>query len=92
MAQYIAESYRPNRSRSTLAADAARVRAAAEAAGPVRLLRTLYLPGDEVCFYVFESDRPDLAGDAGLWGSLGFDRVQPVVAIDEAWTSLDRGT
>ncbi len=83
MAQYIAEAYRPNRSDSTLAADAARVRAAAEAAGPVRLLRTLYLPGEEVCFYVFESDRPDLAGDAGLWAGLGFDRVQSVVAIDE---------
>ena len=83
MAQYIAEAYRPNRSDSTLAADAARVRAAAEAAGPVRLLRTLYLPGEEVCFYVFESDRPDLAGDAGLWATLGFDRVQSVVAIDE---------
>jgi hypothetical protein len=32
---------------------------------------------------VFESDRPDLAGDAGLWAGLGFDRVQSVVAIDE---------
>ena len=40
-------------------------------------------PGEEVCFYVFESDRPDLAGDAGLWATLGFDRVQSVVAIDE---------
>jgi DNA-binding beta-propeller fold protein YncE len=32
---------------------------------------------------LFESDRPDLAGDAGLWATLGFDRVQSVVAIDE---------
>ena len=83
MAQYIAEAYRPNCSTSTLAADVARVRAAAEAAGPVRLLRTLYLPGEEVCFYVFESDRQDLAADAGLWAALGFDRVQSVMAIDE---------
>lgn len=50
----------------------------AEAAGPVRLLRTLYLPGEEACFYGFESDRQDLAADAGLWAALGFDRVQSV--------------
>ena len=38
---------------------------------------------DGACAVVFESDRPDLAGDAGLWAGLGFDRVRSVVAIDE---------
>jgi hypothetical protein len=32
---------------------------------------------------VFESERQDLAADAGLWAALGFDRVQSVMAIDE---------
>ena len=84
VAQYLAEAYRPSRTACTLAADAARVREAAEAAGSVRLLRTIYVPDDELCFYVFESDTNGLVDDATLWASLGVDRVQPMIAIDES--------
>jgi hypothetical protein len=84
VAQYLAEAYRPSRSARTLAADAARVREAAAAAGRVRLLRTIYVPDDELCFYVFESETNGLVDDATLWASLGVDRVQPMIAIDES--------
>jgi len=82
MTQYLGEAYRPSRTASTLAADTARVRAAAAAAGTVRLLRTIYVPGDEICFYIFESDANGLLDDAGLWASLGVDRVQSVIEVD----------
>ena len=42
------------------------------------LLETLYLPDDEICLYLFESESVERVGDAGE-----FDRIAPVVQVEE---------
>jgi hypothetical protein len=83
VAQFLAEAYRPTGNRSSLAADTARLHAAAGRLERVELLSTLYVPEDEVCFFLFESDSVELVAEASRIARLGFDRVQPVVAIDQ---------
>ena len=68
--------------------DAARARAAASeltAAGrPTDYLRTLFVPADETCFYVFTSrDRRDVAEACRLAG-IEFDRI--LDAVDSGGT------
>ena len=83
MARFLVESYLPSGSRDSLAADAARLRAAAARLERVELLRTVYVPEDEVCFYLFESESAELVAEVSRSAELEFDRVQPVVALDE---------
>lgn len=82
MARFLVESYLPSGSRDSLAADAARLRAAAARLERVELLSTLYVPDDEVCFYVFESESAELVAEVSRTAKLEFDRVQPVVSLD----------
>ncbi len=81
MGQFLVEAYQPARSPRSLAADAARLRAAAARFESVELLSTLYVPEDEVCFYLFESDSAELVAEASRTARLEFQRVQPVVAL-----------
>jgi len=48
--------------------------------GHARLLQTLFIPDDEVCFYLFESESADQVERTGLEAGLRFDRILPVVA------------
>ncbi len=81
MARFLVESFLPSGSRDSLAADAARLRAAAAKLERVELVSTVYVPEDEVCFYLFESDSAELVAEASRAAELEFDRVQPVVAL-----------
>ncbi|HZQ82903.1 MAG TPA: hypothetical protein VFB25_13085 [Gaiellaceae bacterium] len=45
------------------------------------LLEALYLPGDEICLYLFESESSDDVAAAGR-----FDRVAEVVQLEEVRT------
>ncbi len=81
MARFLVESYLPAGSRDSLAADAARLRAAAAQLERVELLSTVYVPEDEVCFYLFESESAELVAEASRAARLEFDRVQQVVAL-----------
>ncbi len=74
MARFLVESYLPSGNRC---------RAAAARLERVELLRTVYVPEDEVCFYLFESDSAELVAEVSRSAALELDRVQPVVALDE---------
>ena len=84
MPHFLVESYLAAGSRSSLAADAARLRAAAARVGRVRLVRSIYVPADEVCFHVLESDTAERVEDASRAAQLDFARVQSVVELGEA--------
>jgi hypothetical protein len=73
---YLAERYLSPRSGIFLAEDVARVQAVA--AGRARLLQTLYVPDDEICFYLFESESAELVEQAGVAAGLDLTRVQRV--------------
>ena len=76
VSHFLAERYLAGQDGASLAREADRINAAVTARADVQLLTTLYVPDDEVCFYLFESESVDLGGHADE-----FDRVVPVVAI-----------
>ena len=79
MATFLAEAYVPAPGSVQLRQVVARLRAAArELTGegtPVRLLQTIFVPGDELCFHVFEGPSAAAVGEAGRRVGLDFDRV-----------------
>lgn len=77
MEHYLAEKYVPGGSAVSLAREAETLRALAAAAKGIRLLQSLYLPGEELCFYVFESETPELVAE--LSGHVGVDRIMLAV-------------
>jgi len=52
-----------------------RARRAAAASSPLTFLRSIYLPGDEICFLVFEAPSADAVGQAALDAQIAFERV-----------------
>jgi hypothetical protein len=58
---------------------AERARSAAEAMAreglPVRWLRTIFVPEDETCFYLFEAGSAEVVRAAGERAEIAFDRV-----------------
>jgi len=68
--RYLAERYYVRQGDSVYAG----VRSSAAAT----LLEALYLPDDEVCLYLFESESLEGVGAAG-----DFDRIAPVVQVTE---------
>jgi hypothetical protein len=82
MEHFLAERYVPKRHRSSLDRDAAVVRAAG-APDRIRLLQRLYVPGDEICFYLFESESAELVEHISRTVGLGLERVLPVIPITE---------
>jgi hypothetical protein len=84
MAEYLVELYVSRDGQADLERAVARVRAAAEEltreGAPVRCLRTIFVPEDETCFFLYESASAEAAGEATRRAGLFFDRV--VEAID----------
>jgi hypothetical protein len=60
---YVAEAYLPRTSAGGCRGAAARARAAAaelrRAGTPVRFLRLIYVPSDELCLFVFDAASPE---------------------------------
>ena len=54
----------------------------------VRLLRTVVIPEDETCFYIFEAGTGEAVREAAARSSLRFDRVVEAVS---GWTSPTAG-
>jgi hypothetical protein len=77
--QYALELYLPGRRSDGVPETAARARAAAEEMQrlgiPVRFLRSIFLPGDEVCFLLFETSSADLVTEAARRAAIAFERV-----------------
>jgi hypothetical protein len=79
MATVLVESYESCACRSDLAAVAARVRAAAAAAG-LTYVRSIFVPADETCFHVFEAPSADAVRTALERAQLTPQRVVEAVA------------
>jgi hypothetical protein len=77
---YVAERYLPAGRAGSFAADLPGVRDRSTELGGVRLVSAVYLPSEETCFYLFESESADLVAQASA--GLGVDRILAAVAVD----------
>lgn len=89
MGRYLVELERPVEGWSALQAASARVRRSAaeiEAEGsPVRFLRSVYVPEDDTCFFLFEAGSPVLVDEVGRRAEVGLRRVaEPLSALGPA--------
>jgi hypothetical protein len=84
MAEFLVELYVPRTEGAAVESSSRSARLAAEeltAAGrPVQYLRSIFVPEDETCFFLYEAAEAVDVADAARLASLPFDRV--VRAID----------
>jgi len=84
--RYLVELYLSRAGSDGVAAAAARARSAAEAMAleglPVRWLRTIFVPEDETCFYLYEADTAELVRRAGARAGIAFERVLAATELD----------
>jgi len=80
--RYLVELYFSRAGSDGLAAAAALARSAAETMAleglHVRWLRTIFVPEDETCFYLYEADSAELVRQAGARAGIAFERVLAV--------------
>lgn len=80
MPSFLVESYLA--ARPALLEKARRnARRTAEVGDGVRYLRTIFVPGDETCFHLFEAPSSRALGDAARLAALGYARI--VQTIDQ---------
>jgi hypothetical protein len=81
---YVAEAYVARPRAGDLHAHERRARAAATELSrqgtPIRFVRSIFLPADEICFYVFEASSAEAVGVACERAALRFARI--VEAVD----------
>ena len=79
MTEFLGELYVPRAHAVAVEADEARVRAAAaeltREGRPIHVLRTIFVPEDEMCFYLFEATSAGAVREVGARAALLFDRV-----------------
>ena len=84
---YLLEAYMPRTSAGGPVAAAARARAAAAAmrqeGTPIRVLRSFFMPEDELWFCLYEAHSTDDVAEASRRAELRFDRIQPAVQPTE---------
>ncbi|HEX5617263.1 MAG TPA: nickel-binding protein [Solirubrobacteraceae bacterium] len=61
---------------------AARARAATDG-GPVRFLRSIFVPEDDTCFFLYEGPSAESVRAAALKAQLGPRRVDPALTLGE---------
>jgi hypothetical protein len=79
VATYLVEVYLPELRSGEVRQAVARLRAAAaELTGegtPVRHLRAIFVPGDELCLHLFEGPSAEVVGEAGRRVGVNFERI-----------------
>jgi Protein of unknown function (DUF4242) len=84
MTEFLVETYAFRNAGVEVAAGATRARAAAaeltREGKPVRFLRSIFVPEDETCFYLFEAGSQDVVEEAARRAELRFDRIAAAVA------------
>jgi hypothetical protein len=84
MQSYFAEAYLSRPCANELRVHERRARAAAkelrQQGTPIRFVRSIFVPADEICFYVFEAVSAQVVGAACERAALRFERV--VEAVD----------
>jgi len=89
MTEFLGELYVPRGHGVAVEDDEVRVRAAAaeltREGRPVRFLRTIFVPEDETCFYLFEASSAGSVREVGARAALLFEqRSVSAVRIDES--------
>jgi hypothetical protein len=83
MPSYLVESYHPRGRPAALPEEAARARSAAQglwAEGKrIRYVRSVLLPGDELCLHLFEADSTSLVSQASERAGISPERVVETV-------------
>ncbi len=84
MAEFLVELYVSREHTRAVEAGARRAEAAAKEltreGTPVRYLRSIFVPEDETCFYLYEADSGDAVREAARRAGLPFDRIAEAVA------------
>ena len=87
MSEFLVETYAPYETPTAAARHAEDVSLAADQAsetGPeVRLQRAIFLPADDVSFYLFQASSPDAIRDAMTRAGLRPDRITEAFSIDQ---------
>ena len=85
MCEFLAELYVSQSDIATVQQGAERARKAAEElsrTGPsVRYRRSIFVPEDETCFYLYEAPSIDAVREAAQRAGLRFERINPVLAL-----------
>jgi hypothetical protein len=79
MGEFIAEAYVARRDAAAVEAGANRTRAVADELTrqgcSIRFLRTIFVPEDETCFYLFEASSASVVRDVGDQAGVRFEHV-----------------
>ena len=82
---FLLEAYLPTMCAGDAAATSARAYAAAEQmAGEgtaIHLLRSFFLPEDELCFCLYDAHSIEVVAEAGRRAEMSLERIQPVVQL-----------
>ena len=88
MAEFLVELYCSRTGGDTVGRDAERARVAAaeltREGTPVRFLRSIFVPEDETCFFLFEADTADVVREAVHRASLSLEHIAETVSGNEA--------
>ena len=86
MVEFLLEVYVSRRDRAAVEESTRRARRAAEQlsreGAPVRFLRSLFVPDEETCFYLYDADSAERVGEAARRAGLPSERV--VTAVIES--------
>ena len=84
MAEFLVETYASRNAGAEVEQGAERARAAAAQltleGKPVRFLRSIFVPEDETCFYLFEAASLEAVREAAQRAALSFDRIAEAFA------------
>jgi Protein of unknown function (DUF4242) len=79
MAEFLLEQYVSRSDRATVERGATRARLAAEAltreGTQVRYLRSIFVPEDETCFYLYEAPSLEAVREAAERAAIPYDRI-----------------
>ena len=93
---YLLEAYMPRTSADGPAAAAARARASAaqmrREGTPIRVLRSFFIPEDELWFCLYEARSSDAVAEASRRAELGLGRIQKAVDAADIGTREAKGT
>lgn len=88
MPEFLVELYVPRADGAALESSERRARLAAEEltreGSPVRYMRSIFVPEDEVCFFLYEAASTDDVEKAARRASLPFDHVALAIAGRDA--------
>jgi len=76
MEHFLAERYVPPSGKQALAGELERIRSAARSVPAIRLVESVYVPGDELCLYLFESDSAETVALLSRVAELEMERIR----------------